>query len=113
MLLDWTKIATVAALSPMRHLDRLHAPVVVAYGTCETPEFQRQNANLPLQSKMLVRRCGCWLASTPTTLNCQRPSVTHTASWGARWSCRAPRRCGRRNRPSVLSARDRAGRHVT
>jgi arylformamidase len=35
--------ATVAALSPMRHLDRLQAPLVVAYGTCETPEFQRQN----------------------------------------------------------------------
>ena len=35
--------ATVAELSPMRHLDRLLAPVVVAYGTCETPEFQRQN----------------------------------------------------------------------
>jgi arylformamidase len=35
--------ATVAALSPVRHLDRLHAPLVVAYGTCETPEFQRQN----------------------------------------------------------------------
>jgi arylformamidase len=33
----------VEALSPIRHLDRLHAPVVVAYGTCETPEFQRQN----------------------------------------------------------------------
>jgi arylformamidase len=35
--------ATVAVLSPLRHLDRLHAPLVVAYGTCETPEFQRQN----------------------------------------------------------------------
>ena len=35
--------ATVAALSPIRHLDLLHAPLVVAYGTCETPEFQRQN----------------------------------------------------------------------
>jgi arylformamidase len=35
--------ATVAALSPMRHLDRLQAPLIVAYGTCETPEFQRQN----------------------------------------------------------------------
>ncbi len=34
---------TVAALSPIRHLDRLRAPVVVAYGTGETPEFQRQN----------------------------------------------------------------------
>src|SRR5579864_1341474 len=30
-------------LSPIRHLDRLNAPVVVAYGSLETPEFQRQN----------------------------------------------------------------------
>jgi arylformamidase len=35
--------ATVAALSPVRHLDRLHAPLIVAYGTRETREFQRQN----------------------------------------------------------------------
>ena len=35
--------ATVAELSPIRHLERLQAPLVVAYGTCETPEFQRQN----------------------------------------------------------------------
>jgi arylformamidase len=30
------------ALSAQRHLDRLSAPVIVAYGTLETPEFQRQ-----------------------------------------------------------------------
>lgn len=30
------------ALSPMRHLDRIDAPLVLAYGTLETPEFQRQ-----------------------------------------------------------------------
>jgi arylformamidase len=35
--------ATVAALSPIRHLDRLRAPLAIAYGTHETPEFQRQN----------------------------------------------------------------------
>jgi arylformamidase len=29
-------------LSPQRHLTRINCPVVVAYGTCETPEFQRQ-----------------------------------------------------------------------
>jgi arylformamidase len=34
---------TIAELSPIRHLDRLLAPLVVAYGTLETPEFQRQN----------------------------------------------------------------------
>jgi arylformamidase len=31
------------ALSPQRHLDKLGAPLVVAYGTLETPEFQRQS----------------------------------------------------------------------
>jgi arylformamidase len=35
--------ATVEWLSPLRHLGQLRAPLVVAYGTCETPEFQRQN----------------------------------------------------------------------
>ena len=34
--------ATEAALSPQRHIDQLHAPVVVSCGTLETPEFQRQ-----------------------------------------------------------------------
>ena len=31
------------ALSAMRHLDRLHTPLVLSYGTYETPEFQRQS----------------------------------------------------------------------
>ena len=31
------------ALSPQRHLDKLTAPVLVAYGTLESPEFQRQS----------------------------------------------------------------------
>jgi arylformamidase len=31
------------ALSSVRHLDRLNAPIVVSYGTLESPEFQRQN----------------------------------------------------------------------
>jgi len=31
------------ALSPQRHIDRLNAPVIVAYGTLETPEFQRHS----------------------------------------------------------------------
>jgi arylformamidase len=30
------------AMSPQRHLDRITAPVVVSYGTLETPEFIRQ-----------------------------------------------------------------------
>ncbi len=31
------------ALSPQRHLGLLNAPLIVAYGTLETPEFQRQS----------------------------------------------------------------------
>ncbi|HME45259.1 MAG TPA: hypothetical protein VKF36_19355, partial [Syntrophorhabdales bacterium] len=46
------------ALSSQRHLDKLNCPVIVAYGTFETPEFQRQSrdfaaalkaANKPVQ----------------------------------------------------------------
>jgi arylformamidase len=31
-----------ANLSPQRHIDGIGMPLVIAYGTCETPEFQRQ-----------------------------------------------------------------------
>ena len=31
-----------ASLSTQRHLDKLNTPVILAYGTLETPEFQRQ-----------------------------------------------------------------------
>jgi arylformamidase len=34
---------TIEQLSSLRRLDRLVAPLVVAHGTLETPEFQRQN----------------------------------------------------------------------
>jgi arylformamidase len=33
----------VAALSPQRHLDQLHTPLVLTNGTLETPEFLRQS----------------------------------------------------------------------
>jgi arylformamidase len=35
--------AMEAELSAIRHLDRLHTPLILTYGTCETPEFQRQS----------------------------------------------------------------------
>ena len=35
--------ATEDALSPQRHLDRLHARLVVAYASLDSPEFQRQS----------------------------------------------------------------------
>jgi arylformamidase len=39
------------ALSSQRHLGSLTAPVVVAYGTLETPEFQRQNREFAAAAK--------------------------------------------------------------
>ncbi len=36
-------VQVIEALSPMRHIDALVAPLIVAHGTLETPEFQRQN----------------------------------------------------------------------
>jgi arylformamidase len=35
--------ATEQALSAMRHLDKVHTPLVLTIGTAETPEFQRQS----------------------------------------------------------------------
>jgi arylformamidase len=39
------------AMSPQRHLDLLRASVVVADGTCETPEFQRQSSDFAAAAK--------------------------------------------------------------
>ena len=35
--------AMVSELSAQRHIGGLHTPLIIAYGTCETPEFQRQS----------------------------------------------------------------------
>jgi len=35
--------STEEALSPQRHIDRLTTPLIIAYGSLETPEFQRQS----------------------------------------------------------------------
>jgi arylformamidase len=39
------------ALSSQRHLDKLNCPVIVAYGTLETPEFQRQSRDFAVAVK--------------------------------------------------------------
>ena len=39
------------ALSSQRHLDKLNVPVIVAYGTLETPEFQRQSRDFAASVK--------------------------------------------------------------
>jgi arylformamidase len=39
------------ALSSQRYLDNLNAPIIVAYGTLETPEFQRQSRDFAMAVK--------------------------------------------------------------
>jgi arylformamidase len=41
----------IEALSPQRHLDALIAPLVIAHGTLETPEFQRQSKEFAAAAK--------------------------------------------------------------
>jgi arylformamidase len=38
-------------LSPQRHIDGVTMPLIIAYGTCETPEFQRQSRDFFLKLK--------------------------------------------------------------
>jgi arylformamidase len=43
--------AMVRELSGTRHIDGLHTPLIVAIGTCETPEFQRQSSDFVAAAK--------------------------------------------------------------
>jgi arylformamidase len=74
------------ALSSQRHLDKLNAPVVVAHGTLETPEFQRQAREFAAAVKTagkpvkLVVGEGynhfemCETLASPTACSAKRPS---------------------------------------
>jgi arylformamidase len=43
--------AMADAMSPQRHIDKLNAPIVVTYGTLETPDFQRQSRDFAAAAK--------------------------------------------------------------
>jgi len=43
--------ATEEALSPQRHIEKLHAPLVIAYASLDTPEFQRQSREFATAAK--------------------------------------------------------------
>jgi arylformamidase len=45
--------AMVEKLSAARHLDGLYTPLILAHGTCETPEFQRQTRDFTAAVKAL------------------------------------------------------------
>jgi len=44
--------AMAEAMSPQRHIDKMRAPVVITYGTLETPEFQRQSRDFAAAVKV-------------------------------------------------------------
>ncbi len=65
---------TVHDLSPQRHLEHLHAPLLIAYGTLETPEFQRQSRDFAAAAsaagkdvKLLVAE-GCYHLEVEQTI---------------------------------------------
>ena len=45
-----------AAMSTQRHIDKLRAPIIVTYGTFETPEFQRQSRDFAAAVKAAGKR---------------------------------------------------------
>ena len=47
--------AMVEAMSAQRHVDKLRAPVVVTFGTFETPEFQRQSRDFAAAIKSAAK----------------------------------------------------------
>ena len=71
--------AMVEALSPIRHLDRLGAPVIVSYGTYETPEFIAKPRNSPPRCAMPGNCANSSSPRTTATSTCPRRCVTPTA----------------------------------
>ena len=67
------------ALSSQRHIARINCPVVVAYGTLETPEFQRQARDFASALKQATRRWSCWWARATTISRLPRRSPIRTA----------------------------------
>ena len=75
------------ALSSQRHLNNLNAPVIVAYGTLETPEFQRQPGTSPPQSTPRASQSNSSSASVTTTLRLSKRSPILMGFWaGQCWS---------------------------
>jgi len=65
---------TVEALSPQRHIDNLQAPLIVAYGTLETPEFQRQ-----------ARDFAAAVKSAGKSVQLIKARITLTWKWAKPW----------------------------
>ena len=81
MRLSWRRTyvsftdAMADAMSSQRHIDKLNAPIVVTYGTLESPDFQRQSRDFAA----LVKTAGI-------TLRWLNRSAIHMAQTAVRHS---------------------------
>src|SRR5438034_1096701 len=80
------------ALSPQRHLDKLRAPLILAYGTFETPEFQRQTrdfaaAVVAVTLGALVYATGKWQSPFEIQPKSALFLVLSALATGASWVC--------------------------
>jgi arylformamidase len=73
------------ALSSQRHLDKLNAPVIIAHGTLETPEFQRQSRDFAAALKAAGKPVRSSSPTATTTSRSLRHSPIPTVSWAARF----------------------------
>ncbi len=72
-------------LSAMRHLDKLNTPLVLTYGTYETPEFQRQSREFAAAVKAAGKPLSSfWSAKAITISKCWKRSPTRTVCSAAR-----------------------------
>ena len=62
------------ALSPQRHIDKLHTPLILAHGTYETPEFQRQTRDFYAAIKAAGKPVELIVGEGIIISRCWRPS---------------------------------------
>ena len=75
------------ALSTQRHLDKLNTPLILAHGTLESPEFQRQTRDFAAAVKAAGKRFSSSSARDTTISNCRKLSAIRVASSGVlRWN---------------------------
>ena len=71
--------AMTEAMSSQRHIDRLNAPIIVSYGTFETPDFQRQSREFAAAVKAAGKPVRLIKPPTMRTSKWQKASEIHTA----------------------------------
>ena len=86
---DYVKFTNdvVQALSPQRHLEKLVAPVIIAHGTLETPEFQRQSREFAAAAKAAGKSVTFLVGEGYNTSSSMKRLATRMGCLGARrWS---------------------------